>query len=193
MIEFKLPKETLMGGWFIDDKICDAMIQSYENNTDNTSRGKYGNKDSDNHEVDLDYKDSYDLKLYSDVLLHPYVDYMKELSKCMDAYIQKFEHVKYSAPFRILEVYNLQKYLPGGGFKAWHFEEGGVSDRLLVFMTYLNDVEDGGTEFKYQNLTTPAKKGLTLIWPVYWTHTHRGQVSNTKTKYITTGWFDFYE
>ena len=60
-------------------------------------------------------------------------------------------------------------------------------------MTYLNDVEDGGTEFKYQNLTTPAKKGLTLIWPVYWTHTHRGQISNTKTKYITTGWFDFYE
>ena len=26
-------------------------------------------------------------------------------------------------------------------------------------------------KFKYQNLTTPAKKGLTLIWPVYWTHT----------------------
>ena len=60
-------------------------------------------------------------------------------------------------------------------------------------MTYLNDVKDGGTEFKYQNLTTPAKKGLTLIWPVYWTHTHRGQISNTQTKYITTGWFDFYE
>ena len=60
-------------------------------------------------------------------------------------------------------------------------------------MTYLNDVDDGGTEFKYQNITTPAKKGLTLIWPTHWTHTHRGQVSNTKIKYITTGWFDFYE
>ena len=60
-------------------------------------------------------------------------------------------------------------------------------------MTYLNSVEDGGTEFKYQNLITPAKKGLTLIWPAQWTHTHRGQISGTKEKYIVTGWFNFHE
>jgi hypothetical protein len=29
-------------------------------------------------------------------------------------------------------------------------------------MTYLNDVPDGGTEFKYQKIISPAKKGLTL-------------------------------
>ena len=69
----------------------------------------------------------------------------------------------------------------------------GNARRLLVFMTYLNDVDDGGTEFKYQNITTPAKKGLTLIWPAPWTHTHRGQISYTKTKYITTGWFSYIE
>ena len=36
-------------------------------------------------------------------------------------------------------------------------------------MTYLNDVPDGGTHFKYQELTAPAKKGLTLIWPTDFT------------------------
>ena len=189
MKEFKLKQETLMGGWFIDEKICDAMIKSYENNIDNSRRGRFGGDDISKQNIDLEYKDSYDLKLYPDMPLHPYVDYMNELSKCMEAYIQKFEHVKFSAPFRILEVYNFQKYLPGGGFKAWHFEEEGYSNRLLVFMTYLNDVEDGGTEFLYQNLTTPAKKGLTLIWPAHWTHTHRGIISHTKEKYITTGWY----
>ena len=56
-------------------------------------------------------------------------------------------------------------------------------------MTYLNDVEDGGTEFYYQKLKTKAKKGLTLIWPTDFTHTHRGIVSKTKEKYIVTGWF----
>ena len=56
-------------------------------------------------------------------------------------------------------------------------------------MTYLNDVDDGGTEFLYQNLITPAEKGLTLIWPAGFTHTHRGVVSQTKTKYIATGWY----
>ena len=43
----------------------------------------------------------------------------------------------------------------------------------------------------YQKLKTPAKKGLTIIWPAEWTHTHRGIVSNTKEKIIVTGWYNF--
>ena len=70
-------------------------------------------------------------------------------------------------------------------FKSFNY------DRCLVFMTYLNDVEDGGTSFKYQDIDIPAKKGLTLIWPAYWTHTHKGIISNTKEKYIVTGWLNF--
>jgi len=62
-------------------------------------------------------------------------------------------------------------------------------NRLFAFMTYLNDVPDGGTEFLYQNMTVRAEKGLTLIWPSAWTHMHRGRVSNTKEKYIITGWY----
>ena len=58
-------------------------------------------------------------------------------------------------------------------------------------MTYLNNVKDGGTEFKYQNITAPAHKGLTLIWPAIWTHTHRGQISQTESKTIITGWFSY--
>ena len=63
--------------------------------------------------------------------------------------------------------------------------------RVLVFQTFLNDIDDGGTEFKYQKLTTPAKKGLTLIWPTDFTHTHSGQISDTHEKYIITGWFGY--
>jgi hypothetical protein len=58
-------------------------------------------------------------------------------------------------------------------------------------MTYLNDLDDGGTEFYHQKLTIKAEKGLTLIWPVDWTHLHRGQISYTKEKTITTGWLSF--
>jgi hypothetical protein len=60
-------------------------------------------------------------------------------------------------------------------------------------MTYLNDVDDGGTDFFYQKITSPAKKGLTIIWPTDWTHMHKGQVSMTKEKMIVTGWFTFDE
>ena len=57
-------------------------------------------------------------------------------------------------------------------------------------MTYLNDVPDGGTEFFYQKVISPAKKGLTVIWPAEFTHLHRGQVSK-REKYIITGWYNF--
>jgi hypothetical protein len=81
--------------------------------------------------------------------------------------------------------------------KVWHCENDFKSmlnyDRCLVFMTYLNDVEDGGTSFKYQNIDMPAQKGLTVMWPAYWTHMHKGIVSDTKEKYIATGWLNYIE
>ena len=58
-------------------------------------------------------------------------------------------------------------------------------------MTYLNDVPDGGTHFKYQDLTTPAEKGLTLIWPTDFSHTHKGQITKQHEKYILTGWLGY--
>ena len=92
------------------------------------------------------------------------------------------------------DAFNIQHYKPGEGFFAEHYERNGnfYYDRVLVFMTYLNDVEDGGgTHFRFQNLTTKAKKGLTLLWPSDFTHIHNGIVSPTEHKYIATGWFNY--
>ena len=57
--------------------------------------------------------------------------------------------------YTITENMNIQHYKPGGGFKKWHFENTGPKSmsRKLVFMTYLNDVDDGGTtDFDYYNI-----------------------------------------
>ena len=54
-------------------------------------------------------------------------------------------------------------------------------------------IDQGGTEFYYQNMTIQPKKGLTVIWPADWTHTHRGIVSPTQEKYIITGWFSYHK
>ena len=87
---------------------------------------------------------------------------------------------------------NIQWYPPGGGYHSWHCERTSkFENRCLVWMTYLNDVPNAGTNFKYQNITTPPKKGLTIIWPTDFTHTHSGQISKTHEKYIITGWFNF--
>ena len=58
-------------------------------------------------------------------------------------------------------------------------------------MTYLNDVPDGGTQFKNYNLTVKAKKGKTVLWPSDFTHTHKSEISKKYSKYIVTGWMHF--
>ena len=58
-------------------------------------------------------------------------------------------------------------------------------------MTYLDTLDNAGTEFYHQKLTTPCEKGLTLIWPAGWTHMHRGVTNTVGDKSIITGWYTF--
>lgn len=193
MKEFELPTITCMGGWYIPTEICDNMVNIFEENSKYHGRGHTGDRDG-NMAVNLDTKDSYDLSFSSDLKILPFNNYIEHVEICLQNYIKKYEHVNDLNRFKIVEEYNIQKYLPGGGFKKWHFENSGMKKRVLVFMTYLNDLSDeGGTEFLYQNLKIKPQKGLTLIWPAHWTHTHRGIISKTQTKFIATGWYSFTE
>jgi len=79
----------------------------------------------------------------------------------------------------------------GGGFFPWHIEHGGGvnSNRVLAWMIYLNDVEDGGdTEFLYQRVKIKPKKGTFVMWPAGLTHPHRGNPPYSNDKYVLTGW-----
>lgn len=90
------------------------------------------------------------------------------------------------------EGINIQYYEPGAGYYRWHTERSGSQFmREFVYMTYLNDVPKGGTEFYYQEKTFEAKKGKTLIWPAHYTHIHRGQITQEHEKYIATGWISY--
>ena len=174
---------TFIGEYKIDDSICDRLIEHHKN-----GKKKQGLSGYDT--IDKDAKDSIDVAGKD---IPYYYDYLKVcIEKYKQTYIWSDKDQYY---YDVLECPNIQYYPPGGGFKIWHFENDFKSPlnkhRALVFMTYLNDVEDGGTEFLHQHLSTPAKKGLTLIWPAYWTHTHKGIVSKLKEKYIVTGWINF--
>lgn len=100
--------------------------------------------------------------------------------------------------FRIGEV-NAQRYTAGeGGYPYWHSEvypqlpHNDALHRVLLFMFYLNDVEEGGeTDFYYQNTSVSPKAGRMVIAPAYFTHTHRGQMPKSNDKYILTSWLLF--
>jgi hypothetical protein len=90
--------------------------------------------------------------------------------------------------------FKVQKTEIGQGYHIWHYESDIIqtSHRLLVWMLYLNDVEEGGeTEFLYYPKRIKPKTGTLLLWPASFTHTHRGNPPISNTKYIVTGWLEF--
>ena len=113
------------------------------------------------------------------------------LSKYKERYPALDKHLCYWA---VIEPFNIQHYEPNQGYLSWHCERTSPQSgsRLLAFMTYLNDVSDGGqTEWQYLGLAVTPVKGLTVIWPTDWMYLHRGVTSPTQNKTIATGWFSF--
>lgn len=89
----------------------------------------------------------------------------------------------------------IQKTLPKEGYHVWHCEHSWVgedSKRVLAWLVYLNDVEEGGeTEFLYQSMRVKPKKGTAVVFPAAFTHLHRGNPPLSGEKYIVTGWFTY--
>ena len=186
-------KTHFIGGWYIDKNVCTDLIKYFENSSDK----KPGILGIDAKTWGINKK----LKLSTDVCINirnenkEILNYYKELKKVIESYKKKYKycHIKQSK-WGITENWSLQRYKPKEGYFTKHCERvGGASiHRHLAFMTYLNNVNDGGeTEFVYQKLKIKPETGLTLIWGCDWTFTHRGITSPTETKYIATGWLSY--
>ena len=181
-------------GDFISDEAVDLCVDFY-----NTQKflpyfkGEFFSPEVGHATVDKSRKDSLDLPIAITSCNRHLKPYMYELQRILELYVEKYPAS--NASFELKESVQIQKYPIGGGYKTWHQERGSDKSpmvyRHLVFMTYLNDVPDGGTEWYHQDLYVPAQKGYTVIWPSDWTHMHRGRVSHTKEKMIITGWYSF--
>lgn len=180
-------KDFILMKQFDDISLCDDIIKFHQNCPYKTV-GTSGSI----ADVDIKTKDSTDTALQNDNLL--FNRYTIELRKVVRLYESLFDRCRMTSSYGITESINVQHYKPPiQAYHAWHCERSeSNNDRHLVFMTYLNDVVDAGeTEFLYQKFKVQPKKGLTLIWPVDWTYTHRGIPSPTEDKYIVTGWLSF--
>lgn len=126
---------------------------------------------------------------------YPHLDgLLQKLGQCWETYTAEYDVIRDSNPtsISICPSIKIQKTKVGGGYHVWHYEQGTASTaRFAVYTIYLNDVEEGGeTEFLYQHLRVPAKRGSICIFPAGYTHTHRGNPPLSGEKYIVTGWFN---
>ena len=190
--EHKINKlNNFIKGWYINKNVCNDLIKFFNLNKDKTKEGTVG------YGIKPDIKKSTDLNIPINSPQVEIQNYLKELSNCAKQYIKIYPHLdSHLEQWGIIENFNIQKYKPSEAYFSWHTERNGkksnTTNRLLVFMTYLNDVEDNGeTEWFYQKLKIKPETGLTIIWPVDWMFVHRGIPSKTEEKFIATGWYSF--
>ena len=184
---------NFINSWIINPtKICDDLIDYFESNKAKQHQGMTANG------LNTDKKDTLDIIIRPNEIMLPgneiFKEYFEKLFECHRDYICQWPFIKNISKKYEIGSFNLQRYTAGQHFKKIHTERTGIGTlhRVFVFMTYLNDVQEGGsTYFSHYDLEIQPKKGLTLIWPAEWTHAHKGNILNAGKKYIITGWINF--
>ena len=126
-----------------------------------------------------------------------FVDHQREFSEKFWGVVYK----EYSQKYSVLDTFaahtiffnKIQKTSVGGGYHIWHTEAmtRESANRVLTYIVYLNDVEEGGeTELLYLQKRIKPKAGTVIVFPAGFTHTHRGNPPLSGEKYIMTGWVE---
>ena len=184
---------NFVGSWTLEPQsICEDLISYFELNLAKQTKGQTLGG------VNPNSKDSIDITIKPKEVILPgnevFKAYFNELFECYKNYVEEWPFLKDIAQKLEIGSFNLQRYKLDQHFKKIHTERSSIesSHRVFAFMTYLNDVEEGGsTYFSHYDLEIQPRKGLTLIWPAEWTHAHRGNILKEGSKYIITGWINF--
>ena len=176
----------------ISPDICKKIINFFESNKDLQFRGRYIIEGEIT--INTEVKDSMDMPLSFDDGTIPSTIIAKILNDKTSVYIDTYRSTDVIDVFSVEMGYNLQKYNAGQGYHLLHCENSGRGmERVLAWTLYLNTVTDGGgTYYPEYDKTVDAVEGRLCIFPAFWTHAHKGIVSNTETKYIATGWYIYH-
>jgi len=182
-----------IGCWNLkNNDLCNEIINLFENNKNLHQQGVTDT--GKNTKI----KKTTDIKVRPNDLKKPKFEilkkYFNELHKCFLDYQDQWPFLKSMIKNVYVPSFNIQKYFPGDHFAALHTERSSLSTlhRLFAWMTYLNDVDNGGqTNFDHYKIKIKPEIGKTLIWPAEWTHAHTGEILKSGKKYIVTGWMHF--
>jgi len=165
----------------LDQESCDKMIDEFK-------EAEKASKMYSDDEPSILRKDTH-FNLYD---RNPNLN--EEFNSLLDVYV-----AKYCDDFPVLKgcsissfCNKMQKTELSGGYHNWHCENTSMvtSSRVLTWLFYFNDVTEGGeTELLHYSIRVKPKAGRLIIFPAYFTHTHRGNPPISNNKYIATGWY----
>ena len=184
---------NFISAYYIDKKVCDDLINYFEMSPNKTPGMLYGT--SKDGMVDKSKKSSTDVAVSIYQNINCVNRYLMELGKCTAEFKKQYMFCdKNHDPWNLCSVMNIQKYEPTESYSEWHCECSGLENiyRHLTYITYLNDVKEGGeTEWYHQKIKIKPEKGLTVISGTTWQMVHRGLPAPKEKKYIATGNYGF--
>jgi prolyl 4-hydroxylase len=183
---------NFIGSWNLEPlDLCSEIISYFELNVSKQKKGRTisGLNQNIKKSVDINISPN-EIKLPENQIFN---SYLNALFTCHKDYILQWPFLASFLNRVEIGSFNIQRYQAGEHFQQIHCERTSMESlhRVFAWMTYLNDVDDGGTTyFSHYDLEIKPRKGLTLIWPAEWTHAHKGNVLHSGSKYIITGWMD---
>jgi|TARA_B100001059_G_C17600508_1_gene459285 hypothetical protein len=178
------------------DELCDGAIELFEETLNTKPAGSQNNPAGGVYDSSSIYMaaDRQDQVLELHKLSPPTIakEINNYLTDALNAYMKKYAVLTtpYTGLFSLRQ--KMQKTAIAGGFHSWHCEnyDMGLSETVLAWSIYLNDVHEGGeTEFLYQSERIKPEKGKIVLFPAGFMHSHRGNPPISNEKYIVTGWF----
>jgi hypothetical protein len=179
----------------VSGELCDEIIKKFESDhrkeQGQMSRGVDTTVKKSTDIRSGKYKDWFSIGEFTAVevvkAIKHYLNHLKQTGLNKNNIIDDvFEHSKIGFP-------NIQRTDQGGYYK-WHIDET-INNRLLTYIIYLNDVEEGcggTTDFSCGKSVLP-KRGKILVFPATWNYIHTGKELKKGVKYIATGFIFFNE
>jgi hypothetical protein len=180
---------------FVSEEFCDAAIEYYKNMHEmgQTKDRLIWQKTNKHHKEDQSVCSSFEDSISLLETKEIFPTFLKKFWEDIDLYIDDYSILTDLPEQPSIYICKIQHTRVGGGYHVWHCEDMSkmFHHRLLTFILYLNDVDEGGeTELLYFNKRFKPEKGTLIVFPANFTHTHRGNPPISNEKYIITGWVE---
>lgn len=168
----------------ITNETCDFFIKYFENSIHKYQGHTVGG-------LNLNIKKDMECTIYNSSESQMYIDNLHNIIfKNVEIYMKENNISFKNIPFYELNDFFIKKYIKNEGKFEYHddFFINEKSVRIITYLFYLNDVEEGGeTEFLGSYKIKP-EKGKMIIFPCSWTFPHSGKIPISNDKYIISGW-----